>query len=118
MRKVIHSLVDDIDGLPAAGTVRFALDGVDYEIDLSSEHRERLLEIMDPYVVRARRLGRVHQARGVTPSAGPDLAYSETVRAWALEHGWNPASSGRLSKAVVAAYEETRGRVIQLRQRA
>jgi len=31
-------LIDDLDGSEADGTVRFALDGTEYEIDLSAGH--------------------------------------------------------------------------------
>jgi hypothetical protein len=34
-------LIDDLDGGEAAGTVRFGLDGTEYEIDLSAAHRVR-----------------------------------------------------------------------------
>jgi hypothetical protein len=33
--KVQTLLIDDIDGSAAEGTVRFALDGAEYEIDLN-----------------------------------------------------------------------------------
>ena len=35
-KRTIHMLVDDIDGGEADETVRFAVDGVQYEIDLST----------------------------------------------------------------------------------
>jgi Lsr2 len=35
-------LIDDLDGSPADGTVRFALDGTSYEIDLSTGHAQAL----------------------------------------------------------------------------
>src|SRR4051812_8592513 len=50
-------LVDDIDGSDAAETVSFALDGVDYEIDLSDEHANELREAISLYVGHARRTG-------------------------------------------------------------
>ena len=34
-QKVQTLFIDDIDGSAAEGTVRFALDGTDYEIDLT-----------------------------------------------------------------------------------
>ena len=34
-KQIIHKLVDDLDGGDADETVKFALDGVQYEIDLS-----------------------------------------------------------------------------------
>ena len=36
--KIETLFIDDLDGSPANGTVRFALDGTSYEIDLSGEH--------------------------------------------------------------------------------
>ena len=41
-QKIQVLLVDDLDGGEAEGTVRFGLDGVEYEIDLSAEHTEAL----------------------------------------------------------------------------
>jgi Lsr2 len=41
-QKIQMLFVDDIDGGEAEGTVRFGLDGVGYEIDLSVAHSEEL----------------------------------------------------------------------------
>jgi Lsr2 len=35
--------IDDLDGSAAEGTVRFALDGTEYEIDLNAGHAQRYL---------------------------------------------------------------------------
>jgi len=35
-------LIDDLDGGEAVGTVRFGLDGTEYEIDLSAAHNDEL----------------------------------------------------------------------------
>ena len=50
-------LTDDLDGSSAAGTVRFGLDGTEYEIDLTAEH--------------ARRCERRWPAMDGCPAAGP-----------------------------------------------
>ena len=50
-------LVDDIDGNDAEETVSFALDGVDYEIDLSDKHAGELRNALSLYVGHARRTG-------------------------------------------------------------
>ena len=39
--KMTVVLEDDVDGSVAAETIRFALDGVNYEIDLSSSRGSR-----------------------------------------------------------------------------
>jgi hypothetical protein len=50
-------LLDDLNGAPAEETVRFSLDGVDYDIDLSAGNAQRLRRILDVYVEHARRTG-------------------------------------------------------------
>ncbi|WP_035273083.1 histone-like nucleoid-structuring protein Lsr2 [Actinoalloteichus caeruleus] len=52
--RVCVELVDDLDGAPAQSTVQFALDGVNYEIDLSDRNASHLREVFRPYVERAR----------------------------------------------------------------
>jgi hypothetical protein len=50
-------LIDDLDGSEAEGTVRFGLDGTDYEIDLNAEHAQALRDALARYVHAARRAG-------------------------------------------------------------
>lgn len=37
-QKIQTVFIDDLDGSDAEGTVRFGLDGAEYEIDLNAEH--------------------------------------------------------------------------------
>jgi hypothetical protein len=46
-------LIDDLDGGEAAGTVRFALDGTEYEIDLSAVHSDELRGALEQYLLHA-----------------------------------------------------------------
>src|SRR6202046_5047951 len=50
-------LIDDLDGGEAAGTVRFGLDGTEYEIDLSAAHNDELRKELQQYLAHARRTG-------------------------------------------------------------
>ncbi len=52
--KTVVEWVDDIDGGPAAETVTFALDGVEYEIDLSTEHATALRASLKEFIRKAR----------------------------------------------------------------
>jgi DNA-binding protein HU-beta len=52
--KTVVEWVDDIDGGPAAETVSFALDGVEYEIDLSIEHATQLRTTLTEFIRKAR----------------------------------------------------------------
>lgn len=97
-QKVNIVLVDDIDGTDAVETVSFALDGRDYEIDLSKRNAERLREALALYVGHARRGG---SRRGRTRSGGPSPA---DIRSWARENGFNVPDRGRVSANVREAY--------------
>ena len=54
-QKIQTLFIDDIDGSEAEGTVRFALDGADYEIDLNAKNAEALRKALSRYVEAARR---------------------------------------------------------------
>ena len=56
-QKVQTILIDDLDGSQADSTVRFGLDGADYEIDLNAEHAHLLRDALVRYVNAARRTG-------------------------------------------------------------
>jgi hypothetical protein len=55
-QKIRTLLIDDLDGSAAEGTVRFGLDGTEYEIDLNARHasacrENRLIEPEEAAVV-------------------------------------------------------------------
>ena len=99
-------LVDDIDGNDASETVSFALDGVDYEIDLSDKHAAELRNAVSLYVGHARRTGgrRKSGRRASSAPAADGSATASEVRAWARENGWDVPERGRVSAEVREAY--------------
>ena len=54
-QKVKIILVDDLDGGSADETVRFGLDGVSYEIDLSADNAAELRSAVERFVGHARK---------------------------------------------------------------
>ena len=66
VQKVITELVCDLTGEPAEETVRFGLDGVDYEIDLSGNHAGVLRDVMADYVDHGRKV--TGKANATTPA--------------------------------------------------
>ena len=56
-QKVQVLLVDDLDGGEADETVTFALDGVTYEIDLTTANADKLRGLLNPYTDSGRRTG-------------------------------------------------------------
>src|SRR5579871_6131816 len=99
--------IDDLDGSEAAGTVRFALDGTEYEIDLSTAHSEELRNALEQYIRHARRTG---TARRAARSGRGNSAFDTVkVREWAKEQGIEIKDRGRVPAAVVEKYRATAG---------
>lgn len=55
-KHTIIKLIDDLEGGDADETVTFALDGNQYEIDLSDSNAAQLREVLTKYVVKGRRI--------------------------------------------------------------
>ena len=85
-QKVQTLFIDDIDGSAAEGTVRFELDGTEYEIDLNAEHAQQLRDALAAYVRAGRRVsgGTRRPARGGrrgSPSALNTTEVRESAKA-------------------------------------
>jgi len=101
-------LIDDLDGSEAAGTVRFGLDGTEYEIDLSATHSDELRKALERYIAHARRTGGTARgaARSRRGSAAVDTA---KVREWAKGQGIEVKDRGRIPADVLEQYKTTAG---------
>jgi hypothetical protein len=98
-QKVQVVLVDDIDGGDADETVSFALDGVSYEIDLTTAHAAQLRAALEPWATAGRR---TTSSRGRSKRGSGDTA---KIRAWAKDSGLKVSERGRVSAEVRQAYE-------------
>ncbi|WP_033292875.1 histone-like nucleoid-structuring protein Lsr2 [Amycolatopsis jejuensis] len=113
-QKVLVSLVDDLDGSEAEETVEFGLDGVAYQIDLSSENAEELRDALAQYVEHARRAGGRKRAslrpvaggKSVARPAAVDREQNQAIRAWARKNGFQVSDRGRIPSEVVEAYHK------------
>jgi hypothetical protein len=109
-QQVLVSMVDDLDGSEAHGTVRFGLDGKPLEIDLSAANAARLRDVLAPYIAAGAKVGRAgtrvtrHSRRGAEGWL-ERRAHNAVVRQWANEHGYEVGELGRIPAAVVAAYD-------------
>lgn len=103
-QETIVRLLDDIDGKPADETVVFALDGVNYEIDLRSKNADKLRKLFAPYVERARKPGGRRAGRGRGRMAH-NRERAADIRGWAKEHGITINDRGRIPAEIVQAYE-------------
>ncbi|MBA2573476.1 MAG: Lsr2 family protein [Actinomycetota bacterium] len=108
MAQRVHIVLeDDLDGGNADETVKFGLDGANYEIDLSANNAASLRDAFAQYVASARRAsgnkGGRRSARG--RSAGDDASNASQMREWAREHGYTVSDRGRVSADIKAAYD-------------
>ena len=111
-QKVQTLLIDDLDGGEADSTVRFGLDGAEYEIDLSAKNAEALRKALARYVDAARRAsgsaarrpgrsgGRAASAGGPEPTA---------VREWAKSQGIEVKDRGRVPAELVVKFKAATG---------
>jgi hypothetical protein len=99
-------LLDDIDGSDAAESVTFGLDGVTYEIDLTSKHAAELRAAFAPWVGHARRTG----GRSVAGRVGGrrptiDRSQLQKIREWARGAGYTVSDRGRISAEIMEAFQ-------------
>ena len=98
-------LTDDLDGSEATETVRFGLDGRDYEVDLSKKNAKSLRDGLKRYVEVGRRTGGRRTTRNAS-SSGSDRAQLSAIRVWARQQGMEVSERGRISARVQEAYNK------------
>jgi len=109
-QKVQVVLVDDVDGGAADETVTFSLDGVTYEIDLSTSHAAQLREAIAPWVGAGRRVGgRAQRAARHGSATSRSRSTSTQIRDWGREHGYTVNERGRISAELREAYDKANG---------
>jgi len=114
-QKITTLFIDDIDGGEADGTVRFALDGTDYEIDLNAKHSEELRSALGKYVSHARKVGGTARrtsgrAAGRMSRGGSSALNTTEIRNWARENGYDIKDRGRVPADLVAKYQAATGK--------
>jgi hypothetical protein len=107
-QKVQTLLIDDLDGGEAESTVRFGLDGTEYEIDLSAENAEALRKVLARYVEVGRRApgsAARRSGRSGRRAAHADGASSTAVREWAKSQGIEVKDRGRVPAELVVKFQ-------------
>jgi hypothetical protein len=105
--RIQRIVVDDFDAsTDGVDTYRFALEGVEYEIDLSQPNLRRLRSALAPFIAAARRLPKHKTGK---PAAKPTR--TGAVRRWWAQHeqthhlpGWR--ANGPIPREVYDAYAQ------------
>jgi Lsr2 len=113
-QKVQVLLVDDLDGGEASETVSFALDGNNYEIDLSGKNAEELRDAFAKYVGSARKAGRATSSSGRSSgrrsggsSTSMDRDQAAAIRSWAKSKGLKVSDRGRIPATIIEQYNQS-----------
>jgi len=103
--KITVALEDDLEGGPADETMRFAIGGTAYEIDLNKKNARAFRKQLAPFVEHARKAGRGPRR----PRTSSGRQRSGDIRAWAKEQGIAVSGRGRIPASVVAQYDAATG---------
>ncbi|RMI32585.1 histone-like nucleoid-structuring protein Lsr2 [Nocardia stercoris] len=116
-QKTIVEIYDDLSNEPIDTdivpnpTISFAVDGVEYEIDLGAKNRDEFYAVLKRYTANARKVSGARRARKTevrTGSSAGKLSKAELnkIRDWAKENGRQVSTRGRLSSELVEAYRQ------------
>lgn len=106
--QTITTFVDDISGDELADgkgeTVKFALDGTTYEIDLGDKNAKKLRDALAPYIEAGRKVGRGATRASSGRNSKEELA---AARTWLRENGHEVSDKGRVPAKLLALYRES-----------
>lgn len=109
-QKIQTFFIDDLDGSEAEGTVRFSLDGTEYEIDLNAQHAEELRKELARYVSAARRAGGARRSARSGRRAATNGLNTTDVREWARAQGIEVKDRGRVPAELVVKFKAATGK--------
>lgn len=95
--------IDDLTGGKAEGTVSFAFEGRQYEIDLNKSNTNALRKALKPYIDAGRPV-RGRRSAGKSRRGSVATADLAAIRDWARKKGYDVADRGRVPAAIVEEY--------------
>lgn len=111
-KHTVTKLIDDLDKGEADETVKFGLDGIQYEIDLSSKNAAALREAIAPYVKAGSKVTRSGATSGSRrrSTQSLDREQNRAIREWARKKNKKISDRGRIPEEIVAEYQASAGR--------
>src|SRR6476659_847275 len=103
-QQVNVKFVDDLDGSDAAGTVSFGLAGRAYVRDSLASFIAAARKSGGSAAPGGRRTQKMTANAGIRPQP-LDREQTSAIRAWARQNGHQVSDRGRISKAVVEAFQ-------------
>ena len=113
MKMEIVVYTDDLSGeeyRPEHGeTVTFALRGVEYEVDLTTDHVHELENFLTRYMRQGRRVKQLHTRSSVKNLTQIDKYQRQRIRQWAIDNGEKISTRGAISQRVLSRYNAEAG---------
>lgn len=105
-KKQTVQFIDDLDGkiLDEFETVRWSIDGKEYEFDTSPKHAQQFRTTIDKYLAVSRRVGTKKRGRPAAASKATSTS-TQVIREWAIDEGYEVSSRGRISAGIIEAFE-------------
>ncbi|GAA1059804.1 histone-like nucleoid-structuring protein Lsr2 [Agromyces bracchium] len=103
-KRVVETLIDDLDGSDADRTLSFAFDGDQYSIDLSSANIDKFEAALAPYIGAGRKTagrGGATRRRGGAAAGGGD---TKDAREWLRANGHQVSDRGRIPAPLMELY--------------
>jgi hypothetical protein len=104
-KRVVETLVDDLDGSDADRTISFTIDGEQYAIDLSRSNAEKFDTAIAPFVSAARRTGASRPTAGRRGRRGASsTGDTKDAREWLRSNGHQVSDRGRIQAPLLELY--------------
>lgn len=106
-RQEIVQFVDDLDGSDAIGTIEFGIDGKLHEIDLSEANRDKLLDVLAPFIDAARKAQSMPKrtTKGVAQKTSTEV---QDARAWLQANGYPVKDKGRIHADLMDVWRQNK----------
>ncbi|WP_430336149.1 histone-like nucleoid-structuring protein Lsr2 [Rhodococcus sp. ACT016] len=104
-QKFVVELIDDLDGEPidvGGETISFAVNGVEYSIDLNDKNATEFHRKLDYYIKYATRVRRRKTVKSARPTSNG--AEASRIREWAVANGYSVSARGRIAADITEAY--------------
>ena len=98
------ALEDDLDGGPAEESLRFAIGGTEYEIDLSKKNAKAFRKGLAPFTEHARKAGPGPGQRRRPARTSAARQRSAGIRAWAKANDIPVSDRGRIPASIAEQY--------------
>ena len=104
-KRVVETLIDDLDGSDADRTISFSIDGDQYVIDVSTANADKFDAAVAPFVKAARKTSTGRASAGRGRRGGASAGDTKDAREWLRSNGHEVSDRGRIPASVREAFE-------------